>query len=154
MKKLLLLSLSTFVLSTASFAYDANKAEQLNKFYSHITHKTCAHSKLFISADDVMKMYRDAKDFTIVDLRTDGEADIIALSNKNALHIPIAKLFIKTNLDRLPTDKPLILVCHSGARALMAAVGLKQLGFKNTQVLKGGLIALATANNPKNAPMK
>jgi rhodanese-related sulfurtransferase len=152
MKKLLILSLSTFVLTTAASAYDANKAQELNKFYSHITHKACAHSKLFISANDVMKMYKDGKDFTVVDLRTDGEANIIALSNKNAIHIPIAKLFTKENLDKLPTNKPLILVCHSGARALMAAVGLKQLGFKNTQVLKGGLVALAQANNPKNAP--
>ena len=109
---------------------------------------------MFIKAKDVMKMYRDQKDFTLLDVRTDAEASIIALSANNAVHIPIAQLFTKKNLDKLPTDKPLIIVCHSGTRATMAAVGLKELGFKNAQVLKGGLIALAIANNPKNAPLK
>jgi rhodanese-related sulfurtransferase len=47
-----------------------------------------------------------------------------------------------------------MIVCHSGTRATLAAIGLKQLGFKKAHVVKGGLIALAAANNPKNAPLK
>ncbi len=154
MKKTILLSLTTILLSTASFAYDANKAEQLNGFYSHLTQKTCADSKMFVKADSIMKMYRDNKDFTLLDIRTDSEANIVALSAKNALHIPIEKLFTKANLNKLPTNKPLIVVCHSGTRATMAAVGLKELGFKNTQVLKGGIIALSATDTPKNAPIQ
>ena len=146
--------LTLLLLTTTSYAYDTNKAKEFDKFYSHLTQKTCANSKLFIKSDAVMKMFREKKEFTLLDVRTDAEASIIALSAKNALHIPIAKLFTKANLDKLPTDKPLILVCHSGTRALMAAVALKQLGFKNVQVLKGGLVALAIADNTKNAPLQ
>ena len=154
MKKTLLLLLTALTLSTASYAYNNTKAKQLNNFYSHLTQKACASAKMFIKAKDVMKMYRIEKKFTILDVRTDAEASIIKLNAKNAIHIPIAQLFTKKNLNKLPTDKPLIIVCHSGTRATMAAVGLKELGFKNAQVLKGGLVALAIANNPKNAPLK
>ena len=154
MKKIATLSLGALLLGTTLFAYDSAKAEGFNKFYSHLTHKACANSKLFIDGNTVMKMYKEQKEFLLIDVRTDGEAGIVALSAKNALHIPIAKLFQKENLDKIPTDKPVIVVCHSGVRATMAVVGLKQLGFKNVQVLKGGIVALAKSDNPKNAPMK
>ncbi|HHB93963.1 MAG TPA: rhodanese-like domain-containing protein, partial [Campylobacterales bacterium] len=63
------------------------------------------------------------------------------------------KLFQKENLDKLSTDKPIVVVCHSGTRATLAGIGLKRVGFKQVHILKGGLIALAKANNPKNAPI-
>jgi rhodanese-related sulfurtransferase len=135
-------------------AYDAQKAEELNKFYSHMTQKACADSKLFIKADDTLKMLREKKLFSFLDVRTDGENNILSLSGENALHIPLNVLFQKENLDKLPTDKPIIVVCHSGTRATLAAIGLKRLGFKKVHVLKGGMVALAKANNPKNAPLK
>lgn len=154
MKKLLYMAFATLVLSTTSMAYDQVKADQLNKFYSHMNQKACAKSKLFIKAVDVMKMLRENKKFTILDVRTDGEASIISISASNAIHIPISELFKKENLNKLPKDEPIVIVCHSGTRATLAAIGLKQIGFKKSHVLKGGLIALATANNPKNAPLK
>jgi rhodanese-related sulfurtransferase len=154
MKKTLAISLTALMLSTTSFAYDQTKAVQLDKFYSHMTQKACADSKLFVKAVDVMKMLREKKAFTLLDVRTDGEASVVALSASNAVHIPLAQLFKKENLAKLPTDKPLMIVCHSGTRATLAAIGLKQLGFKKAHVVKGGLIALAAANNPKNAPLK
>jgi rhodanese-related sulfurtransferase len=154
MKKTLAISLTVLMLSTTSFAYDQTKAVQLDKFYSHMTQKACADSKLFVKAVDVMKMLREKKAFTLLDVRTDGEASVVALSASNAVHIPLAQLFKKENLAKLPTDKPLIIVCHSGTRATLAAIGLKQIGFKKVHVIKGGLIALAAANNPKNAPLK
>jgi len=137
-----------------ALAYDTSKAESLDKFYSNMTQKACADSKLFTPAEDIMKMFQEGKKFTILDVRTMGEASIVAISAKNSKHVPIENLFEKTNLDALPTDEPIIVVCHSGTRATLAAIGLKRLGFKNTHVLKGGLVALADANSPKNAPLK
>ena len=154
MKKILLTSLSLAILSTGLLAYDNTKAANLEHFYAHMTQKACADSKLFIKANDVMKMLRKKKAFTILDVRTDGEAKVISLSGENALHIPINVLFKKENLNTLPTDKPIVIVCHSGTRATLAAIGLKRIGFKKVHVLKGGLVALAKANNPKNAPLK
>ena len=154
MKRLLQSAIAVLVLALSANAYDATKAQELNGFYSHMTQKVCANSKLFVKATDVMKMLREKKQFTMLDVRTDGEAAVISLSGENALHIPINVLFKKENLDKLPTNKPIIVVCHSGTRATLAAIGLKRVGFKQVHVVKGGLIALAKANNPKNAPIK
>ncbi|QSZ42485.1 rhodanese-like domain-containing protein [Sulfurimonas aquatica] len=153
MKKRLLLSLLTLTLTTSAIAYDTNMADRLNKFYSHMTQKACADSKLFIEAQETMKMLRKNEKFTLLDIRTKGENAIITLSAFNSLHIPIENLFEKENLAKLPTDKPIVIVCHSGTRALLGAIGLKQIGFKKVQVLKGGLVSLAKANSTKNAPL-
>jgi len=154
MKNTLRTALAFLLLNISAHAYDDTKAKELNSFYSHMTQKACADSKLFVKAKDVMKLLKKHKPVTLLDVRTDGEASVIALSGKNALHIPIEKLFEKNNLDKIPTDKPLMVVCHSGTRATLAAIGLKRIGFKKVHVIKGGLIALAKENNPKNAPVK
>ncbi len=154
MKKTLLSTLTFTLLSVSAHAYDDTRAKELNTFYSHMTQKACADSKLFVEADEVMKLLRSKKEMTLLDVRTDGEASVIALSGDNALHMPISELFKKVNLDKLPTDRPIMIVCHSGTRATLAAIGLKRIGFEKVHVVKGGLVALADANNPKNAPIK
>ena len=142
------------LLSVGANAYNETKANQLNEFYSHMTQKACADSKLFVESEDIMKMFREKKPFMLLDVRTEGENSIVSVSSDNAIHIPVEHLFEKKNLDRLPTDKPIMVVCHSGTRATLIAMGLKQIGFEDIHVLKGGLIALSDATTPKNAPLK
>jgi rhodanese-related sulfurtransferase len=154
MKKAFLLSYLSFALSASLFAYDATKAEQYDAFYSQMTQKVCASSQLFISAQETMKMVQADKNYLLIDVRTDGEASVFGFGDIKALHIPIEKLFAKENLEKIPTEIPVIMVCHSGTRGTMAAVGLKQIGFKNIHVLKGGFVALAEANTPASAPQK
>lgn len=89
-----------------------------------MTQKACADSKLFMTADEVMKMLREKKAVTLLDVRTEAKANIIAVSEEHALHLPIAILFEKKNIDSLPKNEPIIVICHSGTRALLAAVGL------------------------------
>ena len=154
MKKLISISLLSVSFAFTASAYDVQKADSLNNFYSHMTQKVCANSTLFISADDAMKMIREKKEFSFLDVRTESENSLISLSSSNAIYIPLKELFAKESLQKLPTDKPVLIVCHSGVRATMAAMGLQQIGFKNVHVIKNGLIGLTTANNPKNAPLK
>lgn len=154
MKKIVTSTLATALLSLSAYAYDIDKASSMEKFYSSFTQKACADSKLFITAEETMKMLREDKKFTLLDIRTQGEHSVISISANNSIYIPIKDLFKKENLDKLPTDKTIVVVCHSGTRATLAAIGLKQVGIKNTRVLKGGLVALANANDPKNAPIK
>ena len=150
-KKIISLALS-LVLGSQLLGYDENKAKGYEKFYSHMTQKACANSKLFIDAKDAMKMFKEGKKSLFIDVRSEGEASVFGFSAKNSMHIPINKLFEKQNLDKIPTDIPVIMVCHSGTRGTMAAMGLKQLGFKNIHVLKGGFVALANADTPAAAP--
>lgn len=154
MIKLLSLSLLSATLTISALAYDVAKASENEKFYSHFTQKACADSKLFINAEDTLKLIRDDGEYLLLDVRSNGEASVFALGGKNAVQIPLEDLFKKENLDKLPANKQIIAICHSGTRGLMAAMGLKQIGIKNVQVLQGGFIALAEANTPKNAPLK
>ena len=154
MKKLIYPTIAISLLTINLMAYDTKKAEEFNAFYSHMTQKACANSKLFMKADEALKMLREKKPFTFLDVRTDGENSVLALNGDNALHIPIDSLFQKANLDKLPSDQPIVVLCHAGTRATLAAIGLKRLGFKKIYVIKGGLNALAKATNTKQSPLK
>ncbi|MDD2451765.1 rhodanese-like domain-containing protein [Sulfurovum sp.] len=154
LKQYVISALAVALFALNASAYDTKKAENLDAFYSHMTQKACADSKLFTTGEEVMKMFKEKAKFTLLDVRTAGENAVVSVSSQNAMHIPVKNLFEKANLDRLPTDQPIIIVCHSGTRATIVAMGLQQIGFGKVHVLKGGLVALAEANNPKNAPIK
>ncbi len=144
----------TGILSSNVLAYDTAKAEAFNKVFSHVTQEHAAKSKLMIDSDEALKMLREKKKFVFLDIRTPGEMAVLGLKTDNRLEIPLEHLFEKKNLDRLPTDRPIIIVCHSGSRAKMAIMNLKMIGFKNTRVMKNGMVGLAQGDNPKNAPLK
>lgn len=139
-------------LAGSAFGYDAAKAKEFNTFYSHMTQKACAQSKLMIGSDEVMQLLRDKKKFTFLDIRTKGEMAVVGLKTANTVAIPLEDLFREGNLDKLPTDELIVVVCHSGTRATMAVGSLKMLGFKNTRVMKNGIIGLAQGTTPKSAP--
>ena len=153
-KKIASVVLLSGILSTNVFGYDEVKAATFDKAFSHVTQKNAAHSKLMIDSDEVFKMLREKKKFVFLDIRTPGEMAVLGLKTKNTLEIPLEHLFEKKNLDKLPTDKPIIIVCHSGSRAKMTVMSLKMIGFKNTRVMKNGMVGLAKGDNPKNAPLK
>lgn len=63
----------------------------------------------------------------LVDVRSPAE---YALSHlPNAVNIPLRSL--AENLDKIPTDKPVVLYCSSGHRSTMGMTVLQLLGYKN-----------------------
>lgn len=154
MKKILTGTLLLSTLALNVWAYDAEKAKEFDKFYAHFTQKACAHSKLYIDGEETMKMIRDKKKFTFLDVRTQGELSVVGINMPNTLEIPVEELFDEKNLNRLPKDELIVVVCYSGTRALMVTASLKMIGFKNVRVMKGGIVGLAKGNSVKNAPLK
>src|SRR5215470_5126864 len=53
-----------------------------------------------------------------------------------AINLPQAEL--ASRLDELPHDRPLTLICRSGARSLRAAQFLRQVGFEQLINVQGG----------------
>lgn len=153
-KKIVSGTLLVSALALNAFAYDANKAKDFDTFYSNFTQKACSQSKLYIDGEETMKMMRDKKKFTFLDVRTPGELSVVGIKASNTLEIPVEHLFEGKSLERLPTDELIVIVCYSGTRAVMVAASLKMLGFKNTRVMKGGIVGLAKGNNVKNVPLK
>jgi rhodanese-related sulfurtransferase len=147
------IGLALIVCSLPLFSYDTQTAQVLDKTFSVMTQKRLAKGASKISAEKVMEMLRKQEVFILLDIRTAGEKSVIALATDNTLNIPFQELFKKENLDKLPTDKPVVVLCYSGSRAQQAYAGLRAIGFKNIKVLKGGLKALVNSDSTKNAPL-
>jgi rhodanese-related sulfurtransferase len=63
-----------------------------------------------------------------------------------ALNLPQAEL--ASRLDELPHDRPLTMICRSGARSLRAAQFLRQVCFEQVINVQGGTLAWRAAGKP------
>jgi rhodanese-related sulfurtransferase len=75
----------------------------------------------------------------VLDVREGRELDICQL--EGALHIPMAE--IPAHTPDLPTDRPLVVLCHHGARSQRVVGFLRNAGFDNAVNLSGGIDAWA-----------
>jgi rhodanese-related sulfurtransferase len=90
------------------------------------------------------KMREDGSSHTVLDVREPQELDICSLSD--ALVIRMAE--ITENLDKLPKDGTLIIMCHSGMRSMQVTQWLRVNGYENAQNLAGGIDAWAATFDP------
>jgi rhodanese-related sulfurtransferase len=82
----------------------------------------------------------------IVDVRETWELAICGFAD--ALHLPLGQLAGREG--ELPADRPLVVVCHSGRRSLLATRHLRAEGLSVTN-LRGGVEAYALAIDPAMA---
>lgn len=59
-----------------------------------------------------------------------------------ALHVPLGQL--GDRVDELPTDRPIVVVCHAGVRSAAAAAALARAGWPAENLAGGVLAWLAT----------
>jgi len=88
-----------------------------------------------VSAMEVHRMLQDGADFVLLDVRSPAEYEQVRLPNSTL--IPLGKL--RSRLDELPRDKPIVAFCQISLRGYEAALILKAAGFANVRVLDGGL---------------
>ena len=104
-----------------------------------------------LSSEELIEKLKNDEHFIALDIRTQAEFDVFSMSLPDTLKIPVDVLFKSENLDRLPTDQPIIVVCKSGTRAAAAGTALRHLGFGNVYILKGGMKALSAYLDAKTA---
>ena len=92
-----------------------------------------------ISARELADMRSAGKEHMVLDVREARELDICQL--EGALHVPMAEIPART--DDLPTNQPLVVICHHGARSQMVVDFLRNAGFDNAINLNGGIEAWA-----------
>lgn len=83
----------------------------------------------------------------IVDVREGWEYALCALPD--SLHLPMA--LVPQQLERLPRDNDIVVVCHHGVRSQMAAGVLRRNGFTRLYNLRGGIDAWAREIDPQMA---
>jgi rhodanese-related sulfurtransferase len=140
--------------SSIAWSYDAEMAKSYAKLFSPVVGAEAGKALHFVKPEAFIKDIQEGKEIVAIDVRTPGEAGVFALSVPNSLAIPVDQLFQPNNLDRIPTDKPVIIVCKSGARATAVGTSLRHIGFNNVYILKGGFQALSSYYGPKEAYQK
>lgn len=83
-------------------------------------------------------------DVTMVDVRSANEW--AAGHIPGALHIPLG--YLADRASEIPTAKPIVVQCQSGARSMIGSSVLARLGYGNVMNLSGGLTAWAAAGLP------
>lgn len=87
---------------------------------------------------------KDRDDVLVIDVREQSEYD--------AGHIPGITLIpmnsVPSRLSEIPTDKTVVLACHSGNRSGQVFDYLKQQGYTNIHNLQGGILAWQDAGLP------
>lgn len=81
----------------------------------------------------------------ILDVREGWEYQLCALPD--SLHLPMGQ--VVHQLDRLPRDHDIVVVCHHGVRSQVIAGTLRRNGFERLYNLRGGIDAWAREVDPR-----
>jgi rhodanese-related sulfurtransferase len=138
--------------SVPALAYDAAMAKKADGFFSRMDRQTLTTSPCKVNPDVVLKWIKEGQKVTLVDIRTPEEAGIMSVTLKGSLRVPFNEVFRTENLDKLPKDGKIVIVCHSGFRAGSATAFLQFIGVNNVVALNGGIQELARVLTPFTAP--
>ena len=153
MNKKISLVVGLFLLSAASgWAYDRHLASTYEDLFSQVKGQNVGKALNVMTPQVFVNRLKLQAKMVPIDIRTPSESGIFGLLTPGSLQIPLDQLFKPRNLDRIPTDIPVVLICSSGARSAGAAIALRHLGFSNVHVLKGGFKELSSyLEDPKVA---
>ncbi|NVJ91882.1 MAG: sulfurtransferase [Methylocystaceae bacterium] len=89
-----------------------------------------------------LKKYRETGvDHIVLDVREPAETASHAF--EGAVEIPMGE--VPQNLDKLPEEKTIVVLCHIGGRSMQVTGWLRQQGFENVTNLRGGIEAWAAS---------
>lgn len=92
-----------------------------------------------VNVQQLKEMMDNGDDFTIIDVREPDETEICSIGGIN---VPLG--LIDKNTDKIPRDKPVVMMCKSGKRSYMSILFLQQEHeYDNLFNLNGGIIAYA-----------
>ena len=134
-----------------AWSYDSNLAESYARLFSTVSGAGAGKALHLVSPETWTSQLREGEDYEVIDIRTPEETGLFTLSLPNSFAIPADQVFVPENLERIPTDKPVMIVCKSGTRATAIGTSLRHIGFDNVYILAGGFQGLASYYGPKQA---
>ena len=135
----------------SAWSYDAEMAASYQRLFSGVSGAEAGKALHFMSPEAFVEKLQKGEGPVAVDIRTPAETELLSLSLAGSLTIPTDQVFASENLARIPTDRPVVIVCKSGARAAAVGTALRHIGFDNVYILKGGFQALAAYYGPGEA---
>jgi rhodanese-related sulfurtransferase len=90
-----------------------------------------------ISPAGVKEKLDKKEDFVLLDVRSHMENEAVRLEAPQVSLIPLPSL--TKNIEKLPKDKEIVVMCRRGSRAYQASCTLKGEGFKDVKVMEGSL---------------
>ncbi|MEN8130488.1 MAG: rhodanese-like domain-containing protein [Pseudomonadota bacterium] len=150
---LLVSVLAVLLVVPTAWSYDIEAAKSYAKMFEPVQGVKAGKALHLIKPDGLVKRVKKGEAIVAIDVRTPAEFGFYGMAMTDTMAIPINELFKPENLERIPSDKLVLIVCKAGTRATAAATALRHIGFDNVYVLKGGLGAMASYLNPKTANM-
>jgi sulfur-carrier protein adenylyltransferase/sulfurtransferase len=99
-----------------------------------------------ITATELKQMLDRGDDIFLVDVREPNEYEIVSIPG--ATLIPKDQFLTGTALERLPSDKKIVLHCKSGARSAECLAVVKGAGFSDAVHVGGGVLAWVNQVDP------
>jgi len=94
-----------------------------------------------LSVQQLEEWLKNGNRFTLLDVREEDEWEICHIPK--SVHIPMGRVL--QQVDTLPADAPVAVLCHHGMRSRAVAQRLTTLGFKKVYNIEGGIHAWASA---------
>lgn len=97
-----------------------------------------------IRAHELAHWLADPKPPVVLDVREPWE--VATASLPGSVHLPMHE--IPARFTELPTDRPIVCLCHHGMRSLQVAMFLERQGFSGIHNLAGGIDAWSRDVDP------
>jgi len=149
MKRYLVTGVISLFLFSSIWAYDSQLAKNYEKFFAEYADENLPQALGMMSAEDYIKAIKSRDEIWVLDIRTTLETSIVEMAHQNTLNIPMNEVFKPENLAKIPPDKKVVVVCQKGVRATVIALALRNIGFHDVVILKGGLAKLINYLEPK-----
>ncbi len=98
-----------------------------------------------VDAFELHELLNEDKNLLVVDVRSPQEYQHDGRIAGSRL-LPLSALMQRVG--ELPKDQPVVFICRSGKRSLVACEQLNRLGFNNVKNFRGGMIAWKKAGLP------
>ena len=150
-----IIAVVTITFSYPSWSYDAAIANGFNSMFAPVKGAAVGKHLHLIPPEKFVAKVNKNQPMMVVDVRTPAETSVLGITLTGSKSIPLAELFKPANLQSLPKNKPVIIVCQSGVVATAAGTALRYSGFKNVFILKGGIKGLVSYMGAKQVnPVK
>lgn len=97
-----------------------------------------------VSVQEADERRHSEREALLVDVREVNE--YVELRADDSVLVPVSQFMAR--FEELPRDRPLLMICRSGARSGRATAFLLQQGFREVSNVEGGMIAWKNAGLP------